>query len=259
MKTLLKKPILALLMFLVIQAVISFVVLIPMMALSKLFAGDSAVYSSYLVPFALILSSLVSILFMRKPLHMIELRPSFRRPNLSLAWGFGLVVASFVGIFATNIFSEMMELPDLMADTMADMCGNWLGILAIGIVGPIAEEVTFRGAIQGWFQRHGLTPAKSILWASVFFGLMHLNPAQIPFAMLVGCILGFLYWRTDSLVLPCIVHILNNTLACILANLLPADFSMVEALGGTLNAVLVAVLCLIVCYMALARFAKATR
>lgn len=256
MKQLLKKPILALISFLVLQAVISFALGMPLLLLSRMFGSDEVAVQAACLSLTLIVSSLVTIYFMQKPLRMIELRTSFPWPKLSLGWGIGLVVASFVGIFATNILNELLELPDLMGNTLASMSGSVLGVLAIGVVGPIAEEVTFRGAIQGWFHRHGLTPAKSILWASVFFGLMHINPAQIPFAMIVGCILGFLYWRTDSLVLPCIVHIINNTLACVLMQVVPADLSMVQLLGGTFSAILVAILCLGLCCAVLARFAK---
>jgi lipopolysaccharide export LptBFGC system permease protein LptF len=42
-----------------------------------------------------------------------------------------------------------------------------------------------------------------------------MNPAQIPFATLLGMIFGWLYYRTGSMLPGIVGHILNNSLACI--------------------------------------------
>ena len=45
--------------------------------------------------------------------------------------------------------------------------------------------------------------------------LMYNNPAQIPFAFLLGMMFGWLYYRTGSLLPGIIGHVLNNSVAAI--------------------------------------------
>ena len=78
----------------------------------------------------------------------------------------------------------------------------------------VGEELLFRGLIQqdlarafGW--KWGL------LGASLIFAVMHLTWRSIPelgFVFLAGLILGFLYWKTKSLVAPIIAHGVNNVI-----------------------------------------------
>jgi len=78
----------------------------------------------------------------------------------------------------------------------------------------LAEELLFRGLIQqdlagafGW--KWGL------LGASLMFAIMHLTWRSIPelgFVFLAGLILGFLYWKTKSLVAPIVAHGINNVM-----------------------------------------------
>lgn len=77
----------------------------------------------------------------------------------------------------------------------------------------LGEELLFRGLIQidlerlfGW--KWGL------VGASLLFAVMHLTWRSLPelgFVFLAGLILGFLYWKTKSLVAPIIAHGINNT------------------------------------------------
>ena len=88
----------------------------------------------------------------------------------------------------------------------------------------IGEELLFRGLIQrdlmgafGW--KWGL------LGSSLIFAIMHLTWRSIPelgFVFLAGLILGFLYWKTNSLVVPIVAHGINNV---ILVSVLPYLFT----------------------------------
>ena len=81
----------------------------------------------------------------------------------------------------------------------------------IAIVVPILEEVLFRGAIEGHLLRKGWSPKWAILVSALIFGIIHGNPAQIPFAFLIGLLFGWLYYRTGSLVPGIVGHIINNS------------------------------------------------
>ena len=84
------------------------------------------------------------------------------------------------------------------------------------VVGP-AEELLFRGVVQGRLRETwGVWPA--IFLATVLFGLSHASVsggiagvvAYILTATLLGVLLGYLYERTDNIVVPAVIHGVNN-------------------------------------------------
>lgn len=82
-------------------------------------------------------------------------------------------------------------------------------LCVIGIVGPICEEMLFRGAFQGTLEQRG--PVRAIAVTSMMFGLLHLNPFNFFGPILFGVALGFVAWRLGS-VLPAILwHAIFNS------------------------------------------------
>ncbi len=78
------------------------------------------------------------------------------------------------------------------------------------VVAPVTEELLFRGLIlNALLRRYG--PWIAVLFSSLLFALLHMNPWQIPVALASGVLLGWLYLRTRSL-WPCILgHAIMNT------------------------------------------------
>ena len=143
-----------------------------------------------------------------------------------------LIVA---GMLFINLCSEFLGLPDLMQDTFHGMSRNVFGIISIAIMAPLVEELLFRGAIQGYMLRKGMKPLHAILIASAIFGIVHMNPIQIPFAFAIGLIFGWLYYRTGSVVPGIIGHFINNSIACLqMATLTEEEFNTktIEWLGA---------------------------
>ena len=143
-----------------------------------------------------------------------------------------LIVA---GMLFINLCSEFLGLPDLMQDTFLGMSRNVFGIISITIMAPLVEELLFRGAIQGYLHRKGMKPLHAIFIASAIFGIIHMNPVQIPFAFAIGLIFGWLYYRTGSVVPGIIGHFINNSIACLqMATLTEEEFNTktIEWLGA---------------------------
>lgn len=84
-----------------------------------------------------------------------------------------------------------------------------VGWPSIVLGAPLSEELLFRGLILGGFlQRYG--PSKGILYSTLLFALIHMNPWQLPIALLAGLFLGWLTVRTGSLWPAVFAHFLNN-------------------------------------------------
>jgi len=84
-------------------------------------------------------------------------------------------------------------------------------------------------------------PWVGITISAALFTLIHMNPAQMPHAFLVGLLLGWMYYRTDSIVPGVIYHWVNNTVAYVMYNLYPDPDMRLADLFGSERTVLMAV------------------
>ena len=125
------------------------------------------------------------------------------------------VVFVFAAMYVLNLLIEQAGIPNTMEETFVAMSRNSFGVLSIALLAPILEELLFRGAIQGILQDTLRSPWKAIVISSLIFGIVHMNPAQIPFAFLLGMMFGWLYYRTGSLLPGIVGHVLNNSIATI--------------------------------------------
>lgn len=234
------KPILAVLLFLLVQAVAGVVAAGIMMimpsasnesvfskmnqiATDPVFLGVSLIFSGLLTIIALIVFKLAK----KEALCDVA--------SINWKWSIIAILAAICGIFATDLVSEWADLPNIMQEQFIGMSQSIYGILAIAIIGPIAEEFTFREAVIGQLLKQKVNPWVAIMFSSLCFGLIHGNPAQIPFAFVVGLIFGVIYVKTGNIVVTSILHVINNSVAVIQMNILgesAADSSYKDILGN---------------------------
>ena len=144
-------------------------------------------------------------------------------------------------IFLIDILMSLLNVPDFLETSFDVIESGWIGILAVAIIGPVLEEMLFRGAITKELLKQ-YEPSKAIFISGLIFGIFHLNPAQIFPAMLIGFVLAWLYWRTGSLIPGILIHIVNNSLSCYLSITYPNTNDITELLGaGIVAGVLLAV------------------
>lgn len=165
----------------------------------------------------------------KAPQNVINLRPGRVNAPLIL-WGIllifvtGVVIEPLLGIF-----------PDRYLDQLNQYIGTggW-AILMTVVLAPVMEETLFRGIIQGSICRRD-GAVKAILLSALLFGAFHIIPQQAINAFLVGIILGYIYFRTGSLLSVIILHALNNGISYLLLEVLGparANMSMREMLGN---------------------------
>lgn len=112
--------------------------------------------------------------------------------------------------------TNLVPLPEFMEEVFALLATRdiWT-FMMVGITGPILEEVLFRGIIlDGFLARY--KPGKAIFWSAFLFGLFHLNPWQFIPGFFTGLLLGYIYWKTRSLIPVILVHIVNNSFSYII-------------------------------------------
>lgn len=110
-------------------------------------------------------------------------------------------------------FAEM-EIEDLQF--LEELGKNPIGIISVCILAPLGEEAVFRGAIERHFLEKNWKPWLAILVSAIFFAVAHFNFTQGLTAIIIGILLGWVYYRTRNL-WPCIfIHAVNNTTATVL-------------------------------------------
>lgn len=125
---------------------------------------------------------------------------------------------------AVAVMSEsILELPAL------------LGILLIGVLAPMCEEIVFRGIIyRGYRREKGMIPA--VILSAFLFGLMHMNFNQAVYAFALGIAMALLVEATGSLWGSVICHVFFNTSEMVLmylANYMtPGIYATSEAMPG---------------------------
>lgn len=93
----------------------------------------------------------------------------------------------------------------------------WIILLTLAATPAIVEELCFRGFLFSAFTKH-LSPAKVIVLTSVLFGLFHVLTGNallferfLP-TTLLGLILGWVAWRTNSVFPGIVIHFVHNSL-----------------------------------------------
>lgn len=205
------------------------------------------------------------------------------RPWPEMFWSFLLALGIIIPLTWIEEFIPAEYRVNVMKDDLAAMLHSTTGYFIIAMLMPLAEEIVFRGAMISALRTAFLksinkdtdgttgtsaaavsgtsdatAPAASpiakqqkfatvlaVVIAALFFSGAHMNPAQMPHAFVVGCLLGWLYLRTGSIVLPFIIHWVNNSAAYATAAFfpnIPVDAPLVAYFNGSHTAVLQAVL-----------------
>ena len=158
--------------------------------------------------------------------HWVRTRPWF-----VLFW---CVLAALGAIIPSVWLQEHMpELPNIVEGEFDMIMKDRWGYFVVGLLAPLAEEMVFRGAILRSLLQWKSNPWIGVVVSALLFAMIHMNPAQMPHAFLIGLLLGWMYWRTDSIVPGVVYHWVNNTVAYILYNIYPdPDLTLVEMFGS---------------------------
>lgn len=157
------------------------------------------------------------------------------------------LLAFIVGLFQAipiSALESFMNLHNYIEQEIADLTHNPIGILTLCIIAPIAEEYLFRGLMMRKMLRWNISPWYAIIGSSIMFGLIHLNPAQIPGAIILGIVMAWMCYRTRSLIPGIIIHITNNTLCLIPEECYDTYIASTPMMEGGLSLVSIAVVIL---------------
>lgn len=161
---------------------------------------------------------------------------------------FWAALAALGSILPSEWLVEQMQhtMPEAQEKLFEQIMAQPIGYISIGIVAPLAEEMVFRGAILrkllGRFGEKWHWVA--ILISAVIFGAVHGNIPQFVHAALIGLLLGWMYYRTGSILPGVLLHWVNNTVAYVMFNAMPqmADGKLIDIFHGSTKMVVLSII-----------------
>jgi membrane protease YdiL (CAAX protease family) len=185
--------------------------------------------------------------------------PMLKMVGLGFLW---LVVSSPLVQFVYKI-NMKIPLPEWMHTMEASNEALLKGILnvhtplqmvftlfLVAVIPGIGEEMLFRGTVQQQFTRMIKNPHVAIWLSAAFFSAIHFQFEGFLARMILGALLGYLFYWTNNLWIPAIVHFLNNGLqvmAMFAMKVKPKDLDQYKDIGVTgWMALISLILCIVI-------------
>jgi membrane protease YdiL (CAAX protease family) len=164
------------------------------------------------VPKVLIPGAAIALVFLlarrRKLSHADDL--GLRPAPLGEATVWVLLYAAWM--LGTNHFMNWRGPWDFSGWAAAPVLVNILRVVGVGVLGPIAEELIFRGGLFSQLMKTRLKAAGTILVTALAWSVLHYSYTAGVIAVIFvdGLLLGAARYRTRSVYVPIVMHLVWN-------------------------------------------------
>ena len=169
-----------------------------------------------------------------------------------------------LGMILESVNVLLPKMPEALEKAFESLTGGnfWVDFLSVSIFAPLFEEWLCRGEVLRsllHFKKdngeRGIKPVWAIIISALFFALIHLNPWQAVPAFGLGCLFGYVYYKTGSLKLTMLMHCVNNTFALICSHIdsLAESDSWIDFLGTT-SYTIIALACALLLILIIRKF-----
>lgn len=127
-------------------------------------------------------------------------------------YGLVTIIVNFLLTFENipSISQSLQTFDKAMADFSSD--GVLIMILNVVILGPIYEEIVFRGFVYNILNKTK-NSTFAVMATGLMFGIWHGILFQSIYTSIMGIVITYIYHKTKSLPVVIIVHMINNLLA----------------------------------------------
>lgn len=167
--------------------------------------NDVNLFNDYLSTKQIYIALIVAIIFI--PLLINDYKKYKKQTNTKINY-FYLIILGVILSLMYNVFAYYLNFA--LKTSLFDNSNNIaITLLSTGILGPIIEELMFRGIIYNELKSK-YSNMKSILLTTIFFAIIHINIIQILYALIIGFILIFVYEKYNNIKAPIILHMASN-------------------------------------------------
>ena len=192
----------------------------------------------------MIVPLLVFLINKKKPLfNSLRIKPVSKKIILySISISVGL---TFISDEVDRIVQVFIPQPDYILDLNGALkpettLGFILLFIAVVIIAPLGEELLFRGFLQHFLETYWKDITKAVLVTSLFFAFIHMNSYWFIQIYLLGIFLGYLSWKSGSIIPSLILHSINNG-AAILLSFTKIDIDSIYLWKGHLSPIIILV------------------
>lgn len=184
--------------------------------------GGNAIdeFNSFLLDKQLLIVVILGLIFI--PLLLIDYKKNYynsevKKINIPILLIIVVLLSLVYNVFAYYVNNFTFQ------TSLFDSNGNILYVfLSTGLIGPVIEELMFRGIIYNELKKR-ITTMAAILITTLFFALTHFNIFQIIYALALGFILIFVYEKYKDIKAPIILHMASNITTTLFVPLLIKD------------------------------------
>lgn len=162
-----------------------------------------------------------------------------------------MVIAGCAFNIMVSLIMGYLPIPQELMNSYAEMAslitdGNMvISFISAGIIGPIAEEIIFRGLMFTRF-KSGMPVWLAAVLSSLIFGLMHGHIVWSTYAFILGLVFCWFFSVTKSLWGSIILHLSFNSINYALAYLGETTFAVdMILLGASIAVMLICVVCVL--------------
>ena len=127
---------------------------------------------------------------------------------------------NYLNLKLTSLSPGLSRFYDITVELLKSMTTGpfWSSFLLVAIFAPIFEEWLCLGMVlRGLLTK--MKPGWAIVVSALFFAVIHMNPWQALNAFIIGVVMGYVYYKSGSLLLTMLIHFVNNGLAVVLAQI----------------------------------------
>lgn len=128
--------------------------------------------------------------------------------NVLIILSFGISIQPLMSLLS---YAAALFFPNPVEESIGGIhsSGFLLSLISVALLPALLEEVFSRGILLSGYGFLGKW--KAAFASALLFGLLHLNPQQLPYAFVVGFLFCFLVERTDSLYASILPHLVINS------------------------------------------------
>lgn len=168
----------------------------------------SSIISSYIA------APLSAWLFLRKLPEETPVRGKLNLKNAALSVCVCVGMLYIFGYVSEGILWAVSKIFNTTADklnavnVMSDQFSTLQYVILICICAPVVEELFFRKFLIKKMLPYGRVPA--VVLSAAVFGLVHCTLSQIPYALALGLVLGYIYLKFGNIYLNIALHAVMN-------------------------------------------------
>ena len=176
-------------------------------------------YMSSRVLIILLITTLIFIPLLYKAFKKYKTKNNFKLKDIFIPILFGISISLIYNILVFSL-NNVTHFTDNFEPSYLPIV---LQLLCTGILGPIFEELIFRGIVYNKLKTFN-KPMRSIILCSVIFAFFHTDIVNAIYAFGVSFILIYLYEKYKTLKAPIIMHIALNTTTILMVNLIVKNY-----------------------------------